>query len=45
MGINVDDAKDNVGVRFLVEPRFLPNLLLTKMTGIDVPPAGALGLE
>jgi hypothetical protein len=45
MGVNVDDAKDNVGVRFLVEPRFLPNLRLTKMTGIDVPPAGALGLE
>jgi hypothetical protein len=45
MGVNVDDSKDNVGVRFLVEPRFLPNLRLTKMTGIDIPPAGALGLE
>ncbi len=45
LGINVDSARDNVGFRFLVEPRFLPKLRLTSMTGIDVPPAGAFGLE
>jgi len=45
MGINVDQGKDNVGIQFLVEPRFLPKLRLTSMTGIEVPPAGAFGLE
>jgi hypothetical protein len=45
LGVNVDSSKDNVGFNFLIEPRFLPNLRLTKMTGIDVPPAGAMGLE
>ncbi len=45
VGVNVDSSKDNVGFTFLIEPRFLPNLRLTKMTGIDVPPAGAMGLE
>ena len=45
MGVNIDDAKDNVGVRFLVEPRFLPKKRLTQMTGIEIAPAGAFGLE
>lgn len=45
LGVNVDSSKDNIGFNFLIEPRFLPNLRLTKMTGIDVPPAGAMGLE
>lgn len=45
LGMNVDNAKDNVGFRFLVEPRFLPKKRLTQMTGIEVPPAGAYGLE
>ena len=45
LGFNVDEAKDNVGVKFMVEPRFLPKLSLTGRTGIEVPPAGALGLE
>lgn len=45
LGINVDSARDNVGFRFLIEPRFLPKLRLTSMTGIEVPPAGAFGLE
>ncbi|MBX3425693.1 MAG: hypothetical protein KF688_08445 [Pirellulales bacterium] len=45
MGFNVDNSKNNVGVSFLLEPRFLPNLRLTRETGIDVPPAGAFGLE
>lgn len=45
LGFNVDEAKDNVGVKFMVEPRFLPKLALTRRTGIEVPPAGAFGLE
>ncbi len=45
VGINVDSGKDNVGLNFMVEPRFLPKLRLTTMTGIEVPPAGAFGLE
>ncbi|MEO1498387.1 MAG: organic solvent tolerance protein OstA [Planctomycetota bacterium] len=45
VGANVDESKDNVGVSFLVEPRFLPSLSLTRKTGIDIPPAGAFGLE
>ena len=44
-GLNVDSAKDNVGFIFLVEPRFLPKLNLTSRTGIEVPPAGVMGLE
>jgi hypothetical protein len=44
-GFNVDSSKDNVGVRFLVEPRVWPKSKLTRTTGIEVPPAGALGLE
>jgi len=45
LGFNVDEAKDNVGVKFMVEPRFLPKLSLTGRTGLEVPPVGALGLE
>jgi len=45
MGFNVDESKDNVGVKFMVEPRFLPKLNLTSRTGIEVPPAGSFGLE
>ncbi len=45
LGFNVDESKDNVGVRFMVEPRFLPKLRLTSKTGIEVPPAGVFGLE
>jgi hypothetical protein len=45
VGMNVDSAKNNVGVHFQMEPRFLPKLRLTQQTGIEVPPSGALGLE
>ncbi len=45
LGLNVDTSKNNVGVNFLVEPRFLPNLTVTKQTGIYVPPTGYYGLE
>ncbi|MEX2309719.1 MAG: organic solvent tolerance protein OstA [Pirellulales bacterium] len=45
VGGHVDESKDNVGVSFLLEPRFLPTLSATRKTGIEVPPAGAFGLE
>jgi hypothetical protein len=45
VGIYGNTGQDVVGVNFLVEPRFLPNLQLTRKTGIEIPPAGAFGLE
>jgi hypothetical protein len=45
IGANVDESKDNFGVSFLVEPRFLPSLNVTRRTGIDIAPVGAYGLE
>ena len=45
VGANVDESKDNVGFSFLIEPRFLPKLNVTRRTGIEIPPAGAYGLE
>lgn len=44
-GFNYDESKDNVGFSFLMEPRFLPTLSLTRATGIEIPPVGAGGLE
>lgn len=45
VGANYDESKDNVGFNFLVEPRFLPTLNLTRRTGIEIPPVGVGGLE
>lgn len=45
VGANYDQSKGNVGFSFLVEPRFLPNLQVTRRTGIEVPPPGLYGLE
>jgi hypothetical protein len=45
IGGHIDESKDNVGVSFLVEPRFLPTLNVTRRTGIEIPPVGAYGLE
>ena len=45
LGANVDESKGSVGVQFLLEPRFLPSLHTTSKTGIEIPPAGAYGLE
>ena len=44
-GVNVDSSKDNVGVAFLIEPRFGPDSRLTRTTGIQVLPPGVEGLE
>ncbi len=45
LGFNFDASRDNVGLSFLVEPRFLPNSRLGRVGGVQLPPAGALGLE
>jgi hypothetical protein len=45
LGASVDESKGSVGVHFLIEPRFLPNLHTTSKTGIEIAPAGAFGLE
>ena len=44
-GMTVDSARDNVGVLFAVEPRFLPTGRLGRVGGAQIPPAGAFGLE
>ena len=44
-GITFDSSKDNFGFIFAVEPRFFPGSNLTSRTGIEVPPAGAFGVE
>ncbi|MEX2091482.1 MAG: organic solvent tolerance protein OstA, partial [Pirellulales bacterium] len=45
VGANYDQSKSDVGFSFMVEPRFLPKLNVTRRTGIEVPPPGAYGLE
>jgi hypothetical protein len=45
LGMNFDASRDNLGISFLVEPRFLPNSRLGRVGGVQIPPAGALGLE
>ena len=44
-GFSVDAARDNVGVSFAVEPRFLAKSKLGRGGGARVPVAGAFGLE
>jgi len=44
-GFMVDPARDNVGVRFAIEPRFLPESRLGRVGGARIPVAGAFGLE
>jgi hypothetical protein len=44
-GFTVDAARNNVGVNFTVEPRFLPKNRLGSIGGVRIPPAGAYGLE
>jgi hypothetical protein len=45
VGGHYNQSQDNLGVSFLVEPRFLPNNSVIRKTGIDIPPIGAYGLE
>jgi len=44
-GFNVDYSRNNVGVTFNLEPRFLSRTQFASGTGIDIPVAGAYGLE
>lgn len=43
--LNVDSGKDNVGVMFLIEPRFIPGTRLGRIAGAQIPPSGINGLE
>ncbi len=44
-GFNVDYSRNNVGVSFNLEPRFLSRTQFASRSGIDIPVAGAYGLE
>jgi lipopolysaccharide export system protein LptA len=44
-GFNVDYSRNNVGVTFNLEPRFLSRTQFASRTGLDVPMAGTYGLE
>jgi len=45
IGMNVDESRDNVGIQFAIEPRFMASNRLGRVGGVQIPPAGALGLE
>ncbi|MCA9247184.1 MAG: hypothetical protein KDA42_08725 [Planctomycetales bacterium] len=45
VGFHVDSGKDTVGVNFMIEPRFLPRAARSLLSGVEVAPAGAYGLE
>lgn len=44
-GFNVDYSRNNVGVTFNLEPRFLSRTQSASRTGLDIPMAGTYGLE
>jgi len=44
-GFNIDYSRNNVGVTFNLEPRFLSRTQFASRSGIDLPVAGAYGLE
>lgn len=44
-GFNIDESRNSFGVRFSIEPRFLPRSRLGNVAGIQVPPSGARRLE
>jgi hypothetical protein len=45
VGFNVDESRGNVGANFAIEPRFLSSRRLGYIGGVQIPPAGAYGLE
>jgi hypothetical protein len=45
IGFSYDASRDNLGVSFGLEPRFLSSSRLGRVGGVQVPPAGAMGLE
>jgi hypothetical protein len=44
LGFNYDASRDNFGVQFGIEPRFLSGRL-SRVGGIPIPPVGVAGLE
>jgi len=44
-GFSVDAARKNVGAGLIIEPRFLSKNRLSNVGGVEIPPAGAFGLE
>jgi hypothetical protein len=45
LGFNYDSSRDNFGVNFAIEPRFLSRSKLSRIGGAHIPPAGAQGFE
>jgi hypothetical protein len=45
VGFNIDEGRDSIGVVLAIEPRFLPSGRLGRVGGVQIPPAGARGLE
>jgi hypothetical protein len=45
VGFNYDASRENFGVSLGLEPRFLSSSRLGRVGGVQIPPAGALGLE
>jgi len=45
VGLNVDSGRDNVGIVFGFEPRFLPKRRIGNLGGQPIPPPGVEGLE
>ena len=45
MGFMYDASRDNYGFQFGLEPRFLPTGRLGMVGGVQIPPAGVMGLE
>jgi hypothetical protein len=44
LGVAGNQSRDNVGIVFSIEPRFLPGKL-GRVGGVPIPPAGVFGLE
>lgn len=45
VGLDIDRGRDNVGLSFMLEPRFLPPRRLGRVAGQWIPPVGSEGLE
>jgi hypothetical protein len=45
VGFNYDESRDNLSFQLNIQPRFLPSSTLGRVGGVQIPPAGALGLE
>ena len=45
LGFVVNESKDYFSYTIMIEPRFLPRGQRGHLVGVNVPPAGAYGLE